>query len=130
MTAKVNLQNIVPNTARYTFAVVGTMLETDVGKAVSHDITADNAVHLSAADEPVYGRVLVVEKRATGTVATIETLGGFTLPVAAGETFTRGQTPVGAGNGFVKAGPVADPRFLSVDLSKQTAQGFVVFMRT
>lgn len=128
--AKVNLQNIVPNTARYTFAVVGSITLADVGKAVALDHSQDNAVRLAGDGDEVYGRIFVVEDRSTGNVATIETLGGFTLPVAVGSTFTRGQTPVGAGNGLVKPATTNDQRFAAVDLSKQASKGFVVFMRT
>lgn len=127
----VSLQNTVSNDSRFTFRIVGAVTAADVGKAVALDNTADNSVRLAANNDAVYGRLLTVELRtATEVVGTVELYGGFTLPVAVGSTFTRGQTPVGAGNGLVKPAATNDQRFAAVDISKQAVQGFVVFMRT
>lgn len=94
----------------YAFYVAAGITTSDVGKAVSIDTSADHTVKLAADGDHIIGRLEVVEIRSVEgvNVGTVATRGGLKLPIKTGETFTAGDTAVGAGGGEVKVAAAAD----------------------
>jgi hypothetical protein len=82
------------------------------GRAVMIDPTSNDAVKLATDGAQILGVIVVSETDMRGdTVVTVDTMGGVEVPVAAGQTATRGLTPVGAGLGFIKsAASLTNPR--------------------
>lgn len=109
MTGKVTLRGTSLHEGRFTFNLVHTLgsASTDslMGLAVSIDTTANNAVHLSGDGEAIIGAIVIAEQDQQGRLTcTVDTLGGIEMQVLAADPATRGTTPVGAGNGKIKAG--------------------------
>ena len=82
----------------------------DKGKAVAIDATAAKTVKLAGADDIIIGHLSTVEDRVTEGVliGTVDLKGGFSFPIATGETVEVGDTVIGAGSGEVKAAGSAD----------------------
>lgn len=95
-----------------------------VGLAVTLDNTLDGACKLAGDGDPIFGRILTVEPESSGAVIVgVQTSGGLAFPVAAGSVagdWTRGVRPVGAGNGLIKNGTVADYRCCVIELAGLT----------
>ena len=124
MLGKVTLRGTSNNEERYTYKITDAAITNAnkadyLGRAVEIDATQDCAVKLATDGGAIYGRILTIEIEMTGEkTVTVETLGGLNLPVDTGvTTLTRGVTPVGAGNGFIKDGTVASTRIFVVDIS-------------
>lgn len=135
MLGNVTLQGTSNEVERYTYLITDAAITHAnkgdyLGRAVELDTTTDCAVKLATDGGAIYGRILTVEVEMTGEkLCTVETLGGLQLPVLAGvSTITRGLTPVGAGNGFIKNGTVASTRIFVVDTRKLATDGNVTVM--
>lgn len=94
---------------RFTYAISGTVVAADVGKAVALDTTVANTVKLAADGDTVFGRLEVFEDRLQDglKVATISRKIRAKLPVKTGLSALNvpalGDTVVGAGDGEVKS---------------------------
>ena len=92
----------------FTYFLTGNPDPTDiVGKAVTLDATARGSVKLSAADDPVDGRIYQYEDRTQqggGIVVSVERKFRKRLPKATGSVVAIGDTVEGAGAGLVRAG--------------------------
>jgi hypothetical protein len=91
----------------FTYFIVGNPDPTDiVGKAVTIDASARGSVRLSAADDPVDGRIYQYEDRTQqggGKVVTVERKFRKRLPKGA-NVVAIGDTVEGAGAGIVRTG--------------------------
>lgn len=89
-----------------TVLLSGTIVEADVGKALTQDKTAANTFKLAGDNDLIYGRLEVLEDRANeGTkVGNCKLhLMGVKMPIKAGQTVVVGDFVIGAGAGEVKA---------------------------
>lgn len=135
MLGKVTLRGTSNNEERYTYLISDAEITNEnkanyLGRAVQINPASDNTVQLATDDGAIYGRILTIEIEMTGEkIVGIETLGGLNLPVLEGvTTLTRGVTPVGAGNGFIKDGTVASTRIFVVDTSTISVDGTATVM--
>ena len=135
MLGKITLRGTSNNEERYGYRITDAAITNAnkadyIGRAVEIDATQDCAVKLATDDGAIYGRILTIEVEMTGEkLVTVETLGGLNLPVLTGvTTLTRGVTPVGAGNGFIKNGTVASTRVFVVDTSSIAVDGTATVM--
>jgi hypothetical protein len=97
-----------------------------VGRALTLDTSADSQFKPAGDGDRIDGRLFQFEDRrqqGAGLVGSVERKFKAKLPVAAGEVVARGDTVVGAGDGFVKAAADADPRINTV---VEVLTGFVV----
>lgn len=88
-----------------TYLVSGTIADTDKGKAVTLDTTADNTVKLAGDGDPIFGRLITYENRVQEgiKVGTVAKKFSAALLIKTGETVNVGDAVVGAGSGEVKA---------------------------
>ena len=109
-TNQVVLDGFTQNDHVFTMYGSGDITIDDVGKAVSLDTSADATVKLAEDGEAIYGRVFQVEDRSQEGVVTVSVETRFRKRVRkeSATVINRGDTVVGAGNGFVKAAAAAD----------------------
>lgn len=124
MLGKLTLRGTANSVERYTYQLTDSGITNDnkadyLARAVELDPSANVAVKLATDGGAIYGRILSIEVEMTGEVlVAVEVSGGLQLPVASGvTTLTRGVTPVGAGNGYIKDGTVASTKTFVVDIS-------------
>jgi hypothetical protein len=94
----------------FTYNISGAVAQTDLGKAVTLDATADSSMKLAGDGDPIDGRLLTYEDRSqqgAGKTGAVARRFKELLPIKAGlagfNVVARGDTVVGAGNGEVRA---------------------------
>lgn len=137
----VSLDGLFDEDEMYTFLVSGTVLSTDVGKAVTLDTTAANTVKLAGDGEKIIGRLESYENRkteanATGTVAIggglrfkvnpdVVASPGDEIPTIG--DFLVGSTSNAAEKGFVQKAQSTDhPKRWIVVQDNRVSDGYVV----
>lgn len=135
--AKQSVEGIEVQATIFTMKLPNTVTRADIGKALSQDITADDAAKLAGNGDVIIGKLMSVSTIGSGslqeTYGAVLTNGGFTLPVAAGSVggIVRGYSVVGAGNGEVKASAAAstDGRCIITSTGKLATESVVTVMR-
>lgn len=102
----VSLRGTYLTEAGFTLKVSGTVVQADIGKAVSQDTTAANTVKLAADGDTIVGQLTVYEKRLVegvnvGTILPANTLNPMFF-VYTGTDPAVGDSVVGGGAGLVK----------------------------
>lgn len=104
----VSLDGMTHNDFHYPFLLAASVTIADVGKPMALDAAA-NTMKVAGDGEEILGKLVTFEDRQIEgiKVGTVTLRGGFSFPIASGETVNVGDTLVG-GVGGVKAAAVAD----------------------
>lgn len=109
----------------FTYNLPSTTTLEHVGRALTFDPSADNQFKPAGDGDAIHGRLFSFEDRrqqAAGVVGAVERKFKAKLPVAEGQVVNRGDTVVGAGDGFVKSAAAADH---SINIVTEVFDGFV-----
>lgn len=122
----ISLRGMVQEDWYFPMYLSGTVVAADVGKAVSLTLGVNNTVHLSVADEQVFGQLEVLEARAIEgvTVGTIANKGPFKFSTTG--TVNVGQSVSGSATvGSVKA---ATAQNLADNIVVEVGSGYAIVL--